>query len=110
MSRYENGVSFWDVRHQAEAVGFLHHCIIHYEMHLPMRANQKATWQVRCVARWYDEKGSMTKERGEGAPWPCNDAKTFAGLEFLLLSRLERKIEDELRDAELTAIRARRAF
>jgi len=104
MSTYETGVSFWDVRHQAEAVGHLHHCIIHFEMHLPMRAVDAYSWHVRAVARWYGARGETVKERGEGSTWPNVDAKTFAGLEFLLLARLERKIEDEERDAARQAL------
>jgi hypothetical protein len=98
MSSHEGGVSFWDVRHQAEMVGHLYNCIVHFEMHLPMRANQNHSWQVRAVARWFDARGRTIKERGEGAAWPNGDAKTFSGLEFLLLARLERKIADEVRD------------
>lgn len=98
MSSHEGGVSFFDTRDAAEAVGFMHHCIIHFEQHLPMRSNRGISWHVRVVARWYDEKGRVTKERGEGGVWPNGDAKTFTGLEYLLLNRLERKIEDEERD------------
>lgn len=98
MARHENGVSFWDTRAQAEELGHLYHCIVHFEMHLPMRKNANHSWLVRAVARWYDEKGSVTKERGEGASWPNVDAVTFSGLELLLLMRLERKIEGEVMD------------
>lgn len=103
MSRNEGGISFWDVRAQAEEVGHLYHCIIHVEMHLPMRKNTQCSWLVRAVARWYDEKGNVCKERGESANWPNVDAKTFAGLELLLLMRLERKIEAETFDAARAA-------
>jgi hypothetical protein len=37
----------------------------------------------------------MTKERGEGSVWPHSDARTFVGLEYLILCRLERKIDEE---------------
>jgi len=104
MSRYENGVSFYDVREQAHAIGAMHHCIVHFEMHLPMRHNSEVIWHVRAVARWYDERGKVMKERGEGSVWPHVDAKTFAGLEYLILSRLERKIEDEERDEAANAL------
>jgi hypothetical protein len=108
MSRYESGVSFWDVRELAEQIGRLHHCIVHFEMHLPMRRALNHSWQVRAVARWYDERGNACKERGEGAVWPNGDATTFSGLELLLLARLERKIEDEVRDqARLAASQGR---
>ena len=98
MSRTEGGVSFWDTRAQAEEVGRLYHCIVHFEMHLPMRSNFDHSWYVRAVARWFDEKGRVVKERGEGAQWPNVDASTFSGLEMLLLARLERKITDEVSD------------
>lgn len=105
MSKSEGGVSFWDVREAAHALGALYHCIVHFEMHLPMRRNLNVCWHVRAIARWYDEKGVVMRERGEGGIWPCNDAKTFSGLEFLLLHRLERKIEAEILDAERAAVR-----
>lgn len=98
MSSYEGGVSFWDVRQQAEALGHLYQCIISFEMHLPMRHVDAYIWHVRAVARWYGDKAVIVKERGEGGTWPCVDAKTFAGLELLLLARLERKLQDEVRD------------
>lgn len=110
MSSNERGISFWDVRANAEAVGYLHHCIIHYEMHLPMRSQDRFSWHVRCVARWYDEKGKCCRERAEGTTWPCIEAKTFAALEFLLLHRLERKIEDEERDEANAALAQGRLF
>ncbi len=110
MSRYENGVSFWDVREMAHALGALHHCIVHFEQHLPMRNNGEVLWHVRAVARWYDEKGRVMKERGEGSVWPHADASTFAGLEFLVLHRLERKIEDEERDEARAALLQGRLF
>lgn len=104
MSRYENGVSFWDVREASEALGRLYHCIVSFEMHLPMRSNTGVCWHVRCVARWYDEKGKACKERGEGGQWPCNGAKTFSGLEYQLLMLLERKIEGEIHDEARAAL------
>lgn len=98
MSRHEGNVSFWDVRAQAEEVGRLYQCIVHLEMHIPVRTDQSHSWYVRAVARWYDERGRVTRERGEGAHWPNVDAATFSGLEFLLVTRLERKITDEVSD------------
>jgi len=110
MSRNEHGISFWDVREYADAVGYCFHCIVHYELHLPPRSSLGVAWQVRCVARWYDARGGVTRERGEGAPWPSSEAKTFAGLEFLLLARLERKIEEEEMEAQLAAAKQQRLF
>lgn len=110
MSRYEPGVSFYDVREAAHAVGALHGCIVHFEMHLPMRQSREVFWHVRAVARWYDERGKMTKERGEGSVWPHVDASTFAGLEYLILHRLERKLEDEERDDAIAAQAQGRLF
>jgi hypothetical protein len=52
----------------------------------------------------------VTKERGEGSPWPVVDAKTFAGLELLLLHRLERKITDEISDEARTSVLQGRLF
>jgi len=110
MSRTGDGISFWDVREQADALGHLFHCIVHFELHLPMRRNTAVAWQVRCVARWYDVQGRVMRERGEGADWPNIDSKTFAGLEFLLIRRLERKLTDELIDEERAAADQQRLF
>jgi len=98
MSRYENGVSFWDTRYLAEELARSNGCFISFQLDLPMRRVDWIAWQVRVVARWYDEKGKQELELGESAPWPNPDAKTFAGLELLLLVRLERKIADHVYD------------
>lgn len=104
MSSREAGVSFFDVRDWANQTAFAHHCFIHFEMHVPQAKNAHIAWHVRCVARWLDAKGKVVKERGESGQWPTNDAKTFAGLELLLLSRLERKLEQEEMDAQRAAL------
>jgi len=75
-------------------------------MHLPIKNTQGIAWLVRCVARWYDERGMCKKERGEGGAWPCSEAATFTGLELNLLNRLDRKLTEEKVDAEqVSAVR-----
>lgn len=110
MGRFEGGVSFRDVREHAHALGELQHCIIHFEQHLPMRKNVLVTWHVRAVARWYDERGNVRRERGEGGQWPCNECATYAGLQLMLLHRLERKIEAEVIDEARAAVQQGRLF
>jgi hypothetical protein len=110
MTKTEGGVSFWDTRIAAEELGRLYHCLVHFELHLPMRRSLDHSWQVRAIARWYDERGKVSRERGEGSPWPTTEAKTFAGLELLLLHRLERKITDEIADEARSSVLQGRLF
>jgi hypothetical protein len=110
MSIHVGGLSFYDLREQAEHVQKAHNCRIHVEMHLPVRAQFNFAWHVRVVARWFTSTGERVKERGEGGQWPHIDAKTLAGLIMLLLVRLETAIEEEERSEVATAKAQGRLF
>jgi hypothetical protein len=88
------GVSWRDVSVTLRALSKTYGLSITLRLSVPFRKDVGVLWDVRAVAEGVEVGSGRRIEVGAHMPWPCAQAKTFAGLCLLALWDLDRKLSE----------------